>query len=164
MKGKKSPQFHQRLYADGTIDSICLSCFLTAARAENKVGLRELEAAHERWKGEVFEEPIPEPLTLPPRLDREDALLTRRTSRSRFLAVPVTRRGDVFVGRTRPGRSLVERPRSSPVFRRSRTGDGMSDLRPHPTKWGNSRALLQSQVGRGCRRPTGDGVGIPAPL
>jgi hypothetical protein len=47
MKGKKSPQFHHRLYADGTIDSICLSCFLTAARAENKVDLSELEAGHQ---------------------------------------------------------------------------------------------------------------------
>ena len=47
MKGKKSPPFHHRLYADGTIDSICLSCFLTAARAENKADLRDLEAAHQ---------------------------------------------------------------------------------------------------------------------
>jgi C-terminal processing protease CtpA/Prc len=99
----------------------------------NGVGYRTFTIAR-RWKGDVFEEPIPEPLTLPPRLDREDDLLTRRTSRSRFLAVPVTRRGDVFVGRIRPGRSLVERPRSSLVFPRFGTGGGMSDFRPHPTK------------------------------
>jgi hypothetical protein len=54
MKGKKSPHFHHRLYADGTIDSICLSCFLTAARAENKAGLRELEAAHQCDDKEPF--------------------------------------------------------------------------------------------------------------
>ena len=47
MKDKNSSQFHHRLYADGTIDSICLSCFLTAARAENEADLRELEAAHQ---------------------------------------------------------------------------------------------------------------------
>jgi Helix-turn-helix domain len=35
---------------------------------------------------------------------------------------PLTRRGGAFVGRTRPGRSLVERPRSSLVSRRFRTG------------------------------------------
>jgi len=46
MKDKNSSQFHHRLYADGTIDSICLSCFLTAARAENEADLRELEATH----------------------------------------------------------------------------------------------------------------------
>ena len=47
MIGKKLPHFHHRLNADDTIDSICLSCFLTAARAENKAELRELEAAHQ---------------------------------------------------------------------------------------------------------------------
>ena len=83
-----------------------------------------------RWKGEAFEELPPEPLTVPARLDREDDLLTRRASRRRFFAVPVTPRGDVFVGRTRPGRTFVERSRSSPVFRRCCAEDGMVDFRP----------------------------------
>lgn len=54
MKGKNSPQFHHRLYADGTLDSICLSCFLTAARAENEADLHELEAAHQCDDKEPF--------------------------------------------------------------------------------------------------------------
>jgi hypothetical protein len=91
-----------------------------------------------RWNEDIFEEPLLEPLTLPARLDREDDLLTRRASRRRFFAVPVTRRGDVFVGRTRLGRTFVERSRSSPVFRRFRTEDGMADFRPHLTVWVNS--------------------------
>ena len=86
-----------------------------------------------RWNGDVFEEPLPEPLTLPARVVREDDLLTRRASLRRFFAVPVTRREDVFVGRTRPGRTFVERSRSSPVFRGCRAEDGMADFRPHLT-------------------------------
>jgi hypothetical protein len=43
MKGK----FHHRVNADKTIDSICLRCYLTAAKAENEAGLREREEAHE---------------------------------------------------------------------------------------------------------------------
>jgi hypothetical protein len=39
--------FHHRLKADGTIDSICLRCFLTAATAENEADLPKLEAAHQ---------------------------------------------------------------------------------------------------------------------
>ena len=115
-----------------------------------------------RWNGDVFDEPLPEPLTLPARLDREDDLLTKRASRRRFFAVPVTRRGDVFVGRTRPGRTFVERSRSSPVFRRCRAEDGMADFKPRLTVWVNSWARLQSQVGQRCRHPTGGAVGIPA--
>ena len=115
-----------------------------------------------RWKGDVFEEPLPKPLTVPARLDREDDLLTRRASRRRFLAVPVTRRGDVFGGRTRPGRSFVERSCSSPVFRRCRAEDGMADFRPHLTVLVNSWARLQSQAGKRCRRPTGGDVEIPS--
>ena len=72
-----------------------------------------------------------ESLTLLARLDREGDLLTRRTRRRRFFAVPVTRRGDVFVGLIRPGRTFVERSRSSPVFCRFRAEDGMADVRPH---------------------------------
>jgi hypothetical protein len=115
-----------------------------------------------RWNGDVFEEPPPEPMTLPARVVREDDLLTRRASRRRFFAVPVTRRGDVFEGRTRPGRTLVERSRSSLVFRRCRGKDRMADFRPHLTVSPNSLARLQSQAGQGCRRPTGGDVGIPA--
>jgi len=115
-----------------------------------------------RWNGDVLEELLAGPLELPARSDREDALLTRRASRRRFFAVPVTRRGDVFVGRTRPGRIFVERSRSSPVFRRCRAEDGMADFRPHLTVLVNSWARLQSQVGQRCRHRTGGDVGIRA--
>ena len=81
-----------------------------------------------RWNGDVFEEPLLDPLKLPTRSDREDDLLTRRASLRRFFAVPVTQRGDVFVDRTRPGRIFVERSLSSPVFRRCRAEDGMPTL------------------------------------
>jgi len=76
--------------------------------------------------------------------------------------VPVTWRGDVFVGRTRPGRTFVERSRSSPAFCRFRAEDGMADFRPHLTVLVNSWARLQSQAGQGCRRPTGGDVEIPS--
>jgi hypothetical protein len=99
---------------------------------------------------------------LPTWLDREDDLLTRRTRRRRFFAVPVTRRGDVFVGRTRPGRTFVERSRSSPVFCRCRAEDGIADSRPHLTVSLNSLARLQSQAVQGCRHPTGGDVEIPS--
>ena len=115
-----------------------------------------------RWNGDVFEEPLLEPLTLLARLDREGDLLTRRTRRRRFFAVPVTRRGDVLVGLIRPGRTFVERSRSSPVFCRFRAEDGMADFRPHLMVWVNSWARLQSQVGQRCRHPTGGDVGILA--
>jgi hypothetical protein len=46
MKGEKSSPFHHRLNTDGTIDSICLRCFLTAAKADIGSDLQELEAAH----------------------------------------------------------------------------------------------------------------------
>jgi hypothetical protein len=42
----KGAQFHYRVNADGTIYSICLRCYLTAAKAENEADLHELEAAH----------------------------------------------------------------------------------------------------------------------
>ena len=45
--------------------------------------------------------------------------------------MPITRRGDVFEGRTRPGRTFVERSRSSLVFRRCRGKDRMAEVRPH---------------------------------
>jgi hypothetical protein len=47
MKGENSAQFHHRVKADGTIDSICPHCFLTAATVENEADLQELEAAHQ---------------------------------------------------------------------------------------------------------------------
>jgi hypothetical protein len=50
MKGK----FHYRVNADGTIDSICLRCFLTAAKAENESDLHELEAIHQCDYNEPF--------------------------------------------------------------------------------------------------------------
>jgi hypothetical protein len=43
MKG----EFHHRVNADGTIDSICLRCFLTVAKADIGSDLQELEAAHQ---------------------------------------------------------------------------------------------------------------------
>jgi hypothetical protein len=42
-----STQFRYRRNADGTIDSICPHCFLTAATVENEADLQELEAAHQ---------------------------------------------------------------------------------------------------------------------
>jgi hypothetical protein len=47
MKDAESRKFRHRVNADGTTDSICLLCFLTAARVENEADLHELEAAHE---------------------------------------------------------------------------------------------------------------------
>jgi hypothetical protein len=47
MKDAESRQFHHRVNADRTIDSICLLCFLTAAKAGNKADLHELQAAHQ---------------------------------------------------------------------------------------------------------------------
>jgi hypothetical protein len=46
MKGENSTQFRYRVNSDGTIDSICLRCFLTAARVENEADLHAREAAH----------------------------------------------------------------------------------------------------------------------
>jgi hypothetical protein len=46
MKGEKSSQFHHRLNSNGTVDSVCLRCFLTAAKADIGSDLQELEAAH----------------------------------------------------------------------------------------------------------------------
>jgi hypothetical protein len=43
----KRDKFHHRVNADGTIDSICLSCFLTAARADIGSDFHGLEAAHQ---------------------------------------------------------------------------------------------------------------------
>ena len=50
----KDSQFHHRLNADGTVDSICLRCFLTAARADIGSDLQELEAAHQCDSKELF--------------------------------------------------------------------------------------------------------------
>jgi hypothetical protein len=43
MKG----QFYHRLNADGTTDSICLRCYLTAVRGHIGSDLQELEASHQ---------------------------------------------------------------------------------------------------------------------
>jgi hypothetical protein len=115
-----------------------------------------------RWNGDVFEEPLPEPFTPPTRFDREDDLLTRRASLRRFFAVPVTRRGDVFVDRTQPGRTFVGRSCSSPLFRRCRAEDFMADSRPHLTVFLNSLARPRSQAEKGCRHLTGGDVEIPS--
>jgi hypothetical protein len=45
-------KFYHRLNADGTIDSICLRCFLTAVKAEIGADIQELEAAHECYNKE----------------------------------------------------------------------------------------------------------------
>ena len=50
----KGAEFHHRVNADGTIDSICLSCFLTAAKADIGSDLQELEAAHQCDEKELF--------------------------------------------------------------------------------------------------------------
>jgi hypothetical protein len=47
MKDVEGCRFHHRINADGTIDSICLCCFLTAAKGNIGSDLREIEAAHE---------------------------------------------------------------------------------------------------------------------
>jgi hypothetical protein len=38
--------FHHRVNVDGTVDSICLRCYLTAGSARNESELPALEAAH----------------------------------------------------------------------------------------------------------------------
>jgi hypothetical protein len=50
----ESPKFHHRLNTDGTIDSICLRCFLTAVRGHIGSDLQELEAAHKCYNKESF--------------------------------------------------------------------------------------------------------------
>ena len=50
MKG----EFRYRVNADGTIDSICLHCFMTAAKTGNEADLDRLEAAHRCDDGERF--------------------------------------------------------------------------------------------------------------
>jgi hypothetical protein len=46
MKDAEGRKFHHRVNTDGTIDSICLRCFLTVARADIGSDLKGLEAAH----------------------------------------------------------------------------------------------------------------------
>jgi hypothetical protein len=40
------PRFYRRKNPDGTVDAICLICYLTAAKADNEADLHEKEAAH----------------------------------------------------------------------------------------------------------------------
>jgi hypothetical protein len=47
MKDAEGPKFYHRVNTDGTIESICLNCFLTAARADIGSDLQGLEAAHQ---------------------------------------------------------------------------------------------------------------------
>jgi hypothetical protein len=47
MKDAGSRKFYRRVNADGTINSICLLCFLTAVRANIGSDLQELESAHQ---------------------------------------------------------------------------------------------------------------------
>jgi hypothetical protein len=54
MNGENFSQFHRRQNADGTIDSICLRCFLTAASAENETDLHKRETAHQCADKESF--------------------------------------------------------------------------------------------------------------
>jgi len=54
MKDAKCRKFYHRVNADNTIDSICLICFLTAAKAEIGSDLRKLEAAHQCDTKEPF--------------------------------------------------------------------------------------------------------------
>jgi hypothetical protein len=46
MKSEKYSQYHYRENADGTIDSICLRCYLSAGSARNETVLHALETAH----------------------------------------------------------------------------------------------------------------------
>jgi hypothetical protein len=41
------PQFVRRTNRDGTVDSICTLCFMTAANAGREVELPEMEAFHQ---------------------------------------------------------------------------------------------------------------------
>ena len=50
----KGAEFYHRLNADGTIDCICLCCFLTAAKADNGSDIQEREAAHQCDDKELF--------------------------------------------------------------------------------------------------------------
>jgi hypothetical protein len=54
MKDAENRKFYHRVNADNTIDSICLRCFLTAARADIEADLQELEAAHQCEDKELF--------------------------------------------------------------------------------------------------------------
>ena len=54
MKDAEGRKFYHRVNTDGTIDSICLSCFLTAARADIGSDLQGLEAAHQCDDKEPF--------------------------------------------------------------------------------------------------------------
>jgi hypothetical protein len=46
MKSEKYSQYHYRENADGTIDSICLRCYLSAGSARNETELHAFETAH----------------------------------------------------------------------------------------------------------------------
>jgi hypothetical protein len=52
MKDAEGPKFYHRVNTDGTIESICLSCFLTAARADIGSDLQGLESAHQCYDKE----------------------------------------------------------------------------------------------------------------
>jgi len=47
-------KFYHRVNTDGTVDSICLRCFLTAVKAKIGSDLQELEAAHECYSKQPF--------------------------------------------------------------------------------------------------------------
>lgn len=40
------PQFYRRVNPDGTVDAICLICYLTAATAESEAELHQQQSAH----------------------------------------------------------------------------------------------------------------------
>jgi hypothetical protein len=88
-----------------------------------------------------------------------DDLLTSRTSLKRFLAVPVIRRGDVLVGRRRPGRSFVVRSRSLLGGRCGPGARGIWFLRPLSLKRGNTAAPLRFQAQRHYNRPIAGAAG-----
>ena len=54
MKDAEGRKFYHRVNPDGTIDSICLSCFLTVARADIGSDLEGPEAAHKCKNKEPF--------------------------------------------------------------------------------------------------------------
>jgi hypothetical protein len=57
----KDSQFHHRLNADGTIDSICLNCFLTVASAAIGFDLHEREAVHQCYEKVIVSESLLKP-------------------------------------------------------------------------------------------------------
>jgi hypothetical protein len=74
MKSEHGSKFARRHNGDGTVDSICLTCYQTAAIAENESQLPALESRH---KCSLYGEPMrAETLQLPTRKSRNSRTRT----------------------------------------------------------------------------------------